>query len=239
VFRQTWAELRPLIESGYTPGVGDLQAVILRLAAPALGVELVAGYIGTMKRAYAKRGMRRRGIDRIRTKAAGDPIPPVPQPISGVPGVKLDWTLFRPEVRVEAERLALRLAGEVATATRDLIRQELSAGLQTGEPVAAIAERIREVGFGPRRAATIAQTEASRAMHAGQGVAAKELGVTDWTWLASSDACPTCLSIDGKTVKIGEPFYVWPSGNPAYRVVYHSPAHPHCMCTQTEEIPDD
>lgn len=120
-----------------------------------------------------------------------------------------------------------------------MIREELSAGLQAGEPVAAVAERIRQTGFSPRRAATIAQTESSRAMHAGQGVAARELGVTHWTWLASSDACDICLSLDGKTVRIGEPFYVHPTGKAAYRVVEHPPAHPHCYCAATEEAPDD
>ena len=237
VFRQAWDELRPLIEAGYTPGVGDLQSVILRLATPALGVELVAGYVGTMRRAYARTGLRKRGIDRIRTKAVGDP--PRPSFPTGLPGLEFDWRLFRPEVRIEAERLALRLAGEVAHATRDIIRQELAAGLEAGEPTAATAERIRLSGFSPRRANVIAQTEASRAMHAGQGVAARELGVREWTWLASSDACEVCLSIDGKTVKIGEPFYVWPTGNPAYRVVYHAPAHPSCFCDNTEVAPDD
>ena len=145
----------------------------------------------------------------------------------------IDWTLFRPEVRVEAERLALRLAGTIVEDTRRMIREELSAGLADGEPVAVIARRVREVGFSPKRAAMIAQTESSRAMHAGQAVAAKELGVTSWKWLASSDACDVCLSLDGKEVRIGEPFMVWPTGKPEYRVVYHAPAHPHCVLAET------
>lgn len=233
VFRQAWAELRPLIEAGYAPTATDLRDVIYRLALPALAVELVAGYVGTMRRAYAKTGIRRRGIDRIRAKAVGSPTPSRPPMPTGVSGLSFDWSLFRPEVRVAAENLALRLAGEVAHATRDIIRQQLAEGLQAGRPANEIADRIEEMGFGPRRAGTIAQTESSRAMHAGQGVAARELGVTDWTWLASSDACDVCLSIDGKTVKIGEPFYVWPTGNPAYRIVTHPPAHPRCCLAET------
>jgi len=160
--------------------------------------------------------------------------------VAGTPGGRfaIDWNLFRPEVRVAAENAALRLAGTIVEDTRRMIRDELATGLQHGEPVAAIAERIRLTGFSPKRATTIAQTESSRAMHAGQAIAARELGVTKWTWLASSDACDICLSLDGKTVQIGEPFYVWPTGNPAYRVVYHAPAHPHCYCTNTEEMPE-
>ncbi len=257
MFRTLWEQAKPMIEAGYVPDSGKMREAVYRLALNALGVELAAGYLRTMKgvgrvqsgrsrilprgvlhRGYSDAG----GVGGVRVKAVGSGLPPtatgaasgIPQP----PSLTFDWTLFRPEVRVEAERLALRLAGTIVEDTRRMIREELSAGLQAGEPVAAIAERVRLQAFSPRRAATIAQTESSRAVHAGQGIAAKELGVTDWTWLASSDACDLCLSLDGNTVKIGEPFYVHPKGNPAYRVVYHAPAHPHCYCTNAEEMPE-
>jgi hypothetical protein len=247
-----WEQAKPMIEAGYVPDSGPMREMVYRLALNALGVELAAGYLRTMKGAGRAQSVRsgilprgvvsrgysdERGTQSVRVKAVGG-IPPtaagaasgIPQP----PSLTFDWTLFRPEVRIEAERLALRLAGTIVEDTRRMIREELSAGLQAGEPVAAMAERIRLQAFSPRRAATIAQTESSRAVHAGQGIAAKELGVTEWTWLASSDACEEiCRPLDGKTVKIGEPFYIHPKGNPAYRVVYHAPAHPHCVLAET------
>ncbi len=238
VFRSLWEQSRATIEAGAVPDSMRMREAVYRLALNAMGVELAAGYVQTMKRQRVPLAVGGR------LKALGD-VPRLPPPIlptvataTPPPGLVFDWTLFRPEVRVEAERLALRLAGTITEDTRRMVREELSAGLQAGEPVAAMAERVRQAAFSPRRAATIAQTESSRAVHAGQGIAARELGVTDWTWLASSDACDICLALDGKTVKIGEPFYVHATGSPAYRVVYHAPAHPHCYCTNTEEMPE-
>lgn len=256
LLRQSFADSRQLIELGYRPGLGELREQIGRLAFQTLGVEYVAGYLRTIRRVngarlrvrldhrHTARGILRRGYG-LKGKALGNTPPNPPPGVAGAAGslppgnrVLIDWTLFRPEVRIAAENAALRLAGTIVDDTRRMIRDELATGLQHGEPVAAIAERIRLTGFSPKRATTIAQTESSRAMHAGQAVAARELGVTQWTWLASSDACPICLELDGKTVDIGAPFYVWPKGNPAYRVVYHAPAHPHCYCTNTEEMPE-
>lgn len=258
VFAGVWDQVGPLVRNGYAPTTTDLQRLIYRLAAPALGVEIAAGYMGTLRRARAGNRVgvpRRRGkalrFDRDLaeyplTAAAPVQMPPrIPPTVATgvgelpeIPGLQIDWTLFRPEVRIEAERLALWLSVEVSEATRNIIREQIGEGLERGEPVSVIAERIQGEAFSPRRANLIAQTESSRAQHAGQAVAAKELGVTEWSWLASSDACDVCLSLDGKVVKIGEPFYVWPTGNPAYRVVYHAPAHPSCFCTNAEVMPE-
>ena len=73
-------------------------------------------------------------------------------------------------------------------------------------------------------------------MHGGARMAARESGVvTGFQWLASSDACETCLNLDGKQVKEGEPYLIT-SGKPPYNVIWHPPAHPHCFCDETEII---
>jgi hypothetical protein len=258
VFRGAWARVEGGILAGGVPDVALLREAVYRIALQALSVELVAGYAGTLRR--AKRGRDSRsgavvgarglgGVSRVgvslRTKAPSfDPGPefgPIWTPPVTPPAdlFRIDWTLFRPEVRVAAESAALNLAGSVSQTTRDMIRKALAEGLQAGEPVAKIADRIKGEAFSPRRAFVIAQTESSRVMHQGQAVAAKELGVTHWSWLASSDACPVCLSIAASgPVPIGSPFYVWPKGAAAYRVVTEPPAHPNCFCTTTEEIPE-
>ena len=66
-------------------------------------------------------------------------------------------------------------------------------------------------------------------------MAAQEAGVERHTWLASSDACEKCLELDGKTVAIGEPFYVDPKGGP-YAVCLHPPRHVHCFCSLVEDL---
>ncbi len=246
LFRGAWPGMERAILAGGVPDVALLREVVYRLAMQALAVELVAGYAATMRRAGAKTPrLRTRGLVPLRVKAPSfDPGPefgPTWAPPSPPPAdlFKIDWALFRPEVRVAAEQAALNLAGSISQTTRDMIRTALAEGLQAGEPVAKIADRIKGEAFSPRRAFTIAQRESSWAMHAGQGVAARELGVTRWSLLASSDACPVCLSIAAKgPVEIGTPLYVWPTGNPAYRVVYHAPVHVNCYCTMTEEIPE-
>jgi hypothetical protein len=102
--------------------------------------------------------------------------------------------------------------------------------LERGESGAEIAERL-EPAFGPRRAATIARTEASRVFHDAHTATWKSYGIRSHTWLASADACPNCLFLNGDTVRIGEPFIVLQTGRVAYRVILHAPLHPRCGCT--------
>jgi hypothetical protein len=61
----------------------------------------------------------------------------------------------------------------------------------------------------------------------------KGYGIRSHTFLASADACPNCLFLNGETVRIGEPFIVLTSGRPAYRVVLHPPLHPQCVLAET------
>jgi hypothetical protein len=115
------------------------------------------------------------------------------------------------------------------TATKDLksaikdLKKVLKTGLSKGQAVGYIAKRVEKIFADPMRAYRIATTEISRAQHAGQLMVAKESGlVTHKTWLASSDACDECLSLDGK--------------GGTYVVVQHPPFHVNCKCTLTEEV---
>jgi hypothetical protein len=127
------------------------------------------------------------------------------------------------------------------TATRDVgqaiqdLRRELSAGLERGEALRELTARVQEIFDDPARAFRIATTEASRAVHAGQLIAAEESGVVAGVrWLASSDACPLCLPLDGVEVPLGQPFVV--AGTGPYASVFHPPRHPHCQCSMTEVL---
>ncbi len=124
---------------------------------------------------------------------------------------------------------------DVATAIARL-RDELSAGLAQGEALQTLTRRVGSIFGDPERAQMIAATETSRAMHGGQLLAARESGlVRGLRWLASADACPKCLALDGKEVALGEPFAIDPKGG-HYAVILHAPRHPRCQCTNVEVL---
>lgn len=119
------------------------------------------------------------------------------------------------------------------------LKQELTQGIEQGEALRTITADVMRIFRDPQRAMTIAATEVSRAYHAGQEVAAQQSGVVAGKrWLASSDACPQCLALDGKVVALGEPFIVLPGGGP-YAVVMYPPLHPRCFCSWTEVLKEE
>lgn len=121
----------------------------------------------------------------------------------------------------------------VAVATGKL-RLELGEGLEQGEAMINLTRRVQSIFVDPARAHMIAMSEASRAMHGGQLLAARDTGVVaGFQWLASSDACDLCLELDGKEVALDTPFAV-DVGRGPYSIVLHPPRHPHCMCTVVE-----
>jgi hypothetical protein len=127
------------------------------------------------------------------------------------------------------------IQGEVETAY-DRLREQLREGLEEGEAQRDLTARVMEIFADPDRAHMIAATETQRAVHGGQLLAAKESGIVDRKrWLASSDACPECLKLNGKEVDLDEPFYVDPKGG-VYAVVQAPPKHPRCMCALIEVV---
>lgn len=142
------------------------------------------------------------------------------------------FDLFNPKVLDAVDAAAYAFCRETnETATRELgdalddLRRLMREGLPQGDAVALLAKKVRMIFADPMRAFRIAATEGSRAVHGGQMMAAVEAGVKRHSWLASADACEQCLSLDGKTVNIGEPFHVDQKGGP-YAVILYPPAHP-------------
>ncbi len=153
--------------------------------------------------------------------------------------IQANFSLFNPRVYDAVDAAAFAFCRETnETATRELsqalvdLRKLLKRGLGRGDAIAILARKVREVFADPRRAFTIAITETSRAVNGGEFIAAKESGVaTHKEWVASSDACPLCLSIADKgEIPMDEPFYVDPRGGP-YAVCMFPPVHPHDFCT--------
>lgn len=155
----------------------------------------------------------------------------------------LIFNLLHPRVADALSRLVFNFCDETnRTSTMKLhqafaaLRRELQAGLEQGEANDRLAVRVGHIFADPGRAYTIARTEASRAVHTGQFIAAKESGIVKGKkWLAKSDACPRCRALAGKVVALEEDFG-YDAGAGAYAHVLHPPLHPHCTCTWSEEL---
>lgn len=120
---------------------------------------------------------------------------------------------------------------ELTTAV-DQLRQEVTEGLVEGDVKGAMMQRVQKVfdSASNDRAFRIGVTEASRGQHAAMEITARESGVVKGkTWLLSSDACPLCLPLSGKTVALGENFTTIGTG--PYADIPYPPAHPSCRCT--------
>lgn len=156
--------------------------------------------------------------------------------------LNLSFDLFNPKVIESVNQATMAFCRETLdTATSELttaleeLRRKMREGLAAGDAVAALAVKVRTIFADPARAFRIAATEGSRAVHGGQMMLAAEAGVTKHSWLASSDACPSCLKLNGKTVEIGKPFHVDSKGGP-YAICLHPPLHPFCFCSTVEEL---
>jgi len=127
----------------------------------------------------------------------------------------------------------------LATSTREInqalsdLRAELREGTSQGDPYHVVGQRVANIFANPYRAQRIAQTEMVRASGAGEILEMQEEGIDRVRWLASSDACDLCLSIDMKEVEVGQSFFIHKKGAVQYRNVLHPPAHPHCFCEIT------
>lgn len=151
-------------------------------------------------------------------------------PYGGIPfpGQRpVDWTQVARTVRGTIG-LTTQQAGWVANHYDRAYTAAIQGGASSAQ-AAALAARSADryqTSVHRYRANTIARTETMRAASEGrvqawnQGMAQ---GFIDplWQkeWIAESDACPMCLSIDGKRIGVKDSF---PVGEP--------PAHPNCRC---------
>jgi hypothetical protein len=158
------------------------------------------------------------------------------------------WRVTNPHIALKIQHATLSFCASTnATTSKALAkaladtRSALHAGVVTrGESVPTLTKKVNAIFDAAEtwRARRIAQTEASRAVHAGQEQAGRESGlVTGWEWLLSGDACPLCQTIArrAKYVQLGQPFAVI-GENRSYASVQFPPGHPHCNCTMVEVL---
>ena len=154
----------------------------------------------------------------------------------------ISFDLFDPLVLRAVDKATLAFCEETnATAVGDLedavkkLRELLKAGLEESKAVAQLAREVKRIFADPSRAFRIATTEASRAVHGGALLNAKESHLKlKKEWLASSDACSLCRELDGSQKELDEPFVT--DGTGPYAKIMIPPRHPHCFCTWSEVL---
>lgn len=167
------------------------------------------------------------------------------------------FNITNPRIKDALERQAIVLAESTnATTTLSIneairqLKQELAEGLLSPEfSTLTLTERVKKVFVNAEdwRAKMIARTEASRAIHSAQRIAANDSGVVKgFEWLLSEDACPFCKEIAAKhkagielngTFGLASEYKAGPkTSHPEYNTIYGPPAHPNCRCAMLEII---
>lgn len=155
-------------------------------------------------------------------------------------GLGSAFDIFNPRVLDAVDAACMVLCREtLATATTDLdtalkgTRDALKEGLKRGDALVVLSKKIQEIFASPARAQTIAITESVRAMSGGRLLAAVDSGlVSEKEWVCNPESCEQCFELDGKRVKLHEPFIV--IGHGPYAIVQFPPLHPRCICDFSE-----
>jgi len=135
-------------------------------------------------------------------------------------GGGIDFSLYNPKFNAWVDKAGLLKAKEINDTTRSELREKLAAeisdGLQSGESMAEIADRVSAATAGvydnmsQNRAMVIARTETAASVNAGQYEVYKGEGVERKEWLATQDDRTRDIhaAADGQVVGIDEPFIV-------------------------------
>ena len=142
--------------------------------------------------------------------------------LAGV-GFGMDWTLANITARDWATAYTDDILRQLAGVTERGVGQAVARWIENGEPLPSLIRDL-EVFFSPKRAATIAATEVTRAYAEANAITYQESGVVRWMeWRTAMDerVCPVCGALNGKRRKFGEPFDI---------NIKMPPAHVNCRC---------
>lgn len=146
------------------------------------------------------------------------------------------------ELQKKLKADATMMATEVTKTTNDGIITAVTAGIDNEEGIADIAKRVTNVftNATENRAKMIAHTETGRYNANATELAFEKSGVVELKqWQINPDACEICTPLQGKVVKVGEPFFkkgdvtVTSDGKPYeldYTTTQNPPVHPNCRC---------
>lgn len=121
-----------------------------------------------------------------------------------------DFSIDAPNVRKYLQESVKKFANEVTQHTSNIIRQQIADGLDSGEGIAALTTRIRDIaGLTHTRAELIAVTEVHRTQGHAEIEAWAQSDVVDakiWYTALDERVCPECSLMHGKEVDLGSPF---------------------------------
>jgi HK97 family phage portal protein len=137
-----------------------------------------------------------------------------------------------------------KFANSVAKSSVEIIKKSVQKAFEESKSLKELRDDLKDKFAGKiskNRATTIARTETIRAANEGARATYKAAGVTKMTWIASTDACPYCRGLNGKTISVEENFLskddvYMPEGtkkalNLSYGDIPSPPVHPGCRCT--------
>ena len=155
-----------------------------------------------------------------------------------------------PRITRIVELAAKRLARSYNNTTANLLKAALNDGINEGDDLAQLAERVRQVyEFSNKvRALAVARTEAFFVANEGSREAYRQSGVVkSMRWYTAEDerTCEFCAPQNGKVIGVNETFY--PKGYELegadggvlkldYRAIDVPPLHTNCRCFIRPEI---
>lgn len=152
-----------------------------------------------------------------------------------------------PDVRKFIEKNVKKFAGTITETTSQELRSLIAAGLEAGEDIDALTERIEDFsGFSSSRAEMIALTEVSRGQSEAEIAAWEETGVVESTiWYTALDerVDDECASLHGVEVGLGDTFLTADELrergiNPYAGSLDNPPLHPNCRCVLLPVVGD-
>ena len=144
--------------------------------------------------------------------------------------IDIGWNVNMPTASEFMRKYTLKLAGALTDTTITRVKESLASSFELGEGQKDAVARLMQVIDDPRRAATIAHTEAVRAFAGGRLGVAASIGADRKQWDATLNACEICQPMDGEIVGLDESFS---SGDDA------PPAHPNCRCLVKILMPEE
>lgn len=135
-----------------------------------------------------------------------------------------------PDAEMALRKNTMKFASEVNKTTRDALKKTIAEGMEAGEGIPKITERIQHIYkvADTNRANMIAQTESVRTANQADVTAWKSVGVKKKIWYTALDdrVCDDCMALHGKVISIEGRFF-----KDDYDTGEQPPRHCRCRCS--------